>query len=175
MAYAFDREKFLNVIVKPFNPDVKMLNCSSWVPSLGPWCDNTQYEDVTYDPKMVDKYMKASGYAKNSDGIWAKDGKALQIKWKINSGNSRREDTQALMIPELKKQGFDVVTDNVDADTLFQQDLPSGNFEMSMFIQVTSPDPTVDDDLPHRADPGAGERRQGSERLVVLQPEGRRR
>ena len=35
------------------------------------------------------------------------------------------------------------MTDNVSADTLFQQDLPTGNYDMSMFIQVTSPDPSV--------------------------------
>ena len=61
MAYAFDREKFLNVIVKPFNPEVKMLNCSDWVPGLGPWCDNTQYADVKFDPKMVEKVHEGVG------------------------------------------------------------------------------------------------------------------
>ena len=43
----------------------------------------------------------------------------------------------------LKKQGFKIVTDNSDADTVFQKRLPAGDYDFSMFIQVTSPDPTV--------------------------------
>ena len=42
-----------------------------------------------------------AGWTKNGDGMWAKDGDVPEIRWIINSGNTRRESTQALMIPEL--------------------------------------------------------------------------
>jgi peptide/nickel transport system substrate-binding protein len=143
-SYAFDREKFLNDIVKPFDPTVKMLNCAVWLPTVGQWCDSPgPFSDIKFDSSKSDSIMKADGYAKNGAGYWAKGGKELVIKWKENTGNKRREDTQAEFIPELKKYGFHLVTDNVSADTLFQQDLPTGNYDMSMFIQVTSPDPSV--------------------------------
>ena len=57
--------------------------------------------------------------------MWAKDGNVPEIHWIINSGNTRRESTQALMIPELKKAGFNVIADNCDAACYFQQRLPA--------------------------------------------------
>lgn len=161
-SYAFDRQKFLNDIVKPFDPQVQMLNCTAWLPSIGNWCDNTQYADVKPDPAKVDQFMKASGYAKDGSGIWAKGGQELKIKWMVNTGNQRREDTQQEFIPLLKKQGFAVSTDNSTADTVFQQRLPKGDYDLAMFIQVASPDPSVTsilacDSIPGPSNSGNGQ------------------
>jgi peptide/nickel transport system substrate-binding protein len=142
-SYAFDREKFLNDIVKPFDPNVTMLQCAAWLPTVGDWCTNTDWADVTPDASKVASAMQASGYAKDSSGIWAKGGKELVLHWMANTGNARREATQKEFIPLLAQQGFKVVSDNSSADTVFQQRLPSGDYDFSMFIQVTSPDPTV--------------------------------
>jgi len=142
-SYAFDREKFLNDIVKPFDPNVTMLQCAAWLPSVGNWCTNQDWADVTPDSSKVAAAMAKSGYAKDSSGIWAKNGKELLLHWMENTGNARREATQKEFIPLLAQQGFKIVTDNSSADTMFQQRLPKGDYDFSMFIQVTSPDPTV--------------------------------
>lgn len=142
-SYAFDRELFLNDIVKPFSPDVQMLNCAAWIPPVGKWCENTAFADIKPDPAKVESFMKASGYAKDGSGIWAKNGQQLVLHWMANIGNKRREDTQAEFIPLLAKQGFKIVTDNSDDDTVFQKRLPAGDYDFSMFISVASPDPTV--------------------------------
>jgi EAL domain-containing protein (putative c-di-GMP-specific phosphodiesterase class I) len=57
----------------------------------------------------------------------------------VNTDNSRRIDTQTEFIPLLKKQGFNVVTDNADAGTVFQQAIPTGAYDLSMFINITVP------------------------------------
>jgi peptide/nickel transport system substrate-binding protein len=162
LAYAFDRQLFLNDIIKPFDPNVTMLNCAMWVPTVGKWCQNNPYQDVTPQPAKVTQYMTASGYQKNSAGLWAKNGKVLTIKWMADTGNKRREDTQAEFIPLLKKQGFTFVTDNVDHDTEFQKRLPAGDYDFAMFINVASPDPTVTssmscDQIPSAANKGQGQ------------------
>jgi peptide/nickel transport system substrate-binding protein len=161
--YAFDRQTFLNDIVKPFDPEVVMLNCAAWLPTVGSWCTDPQpWADVQPDASKVEQFMTASGYAKNGDGFWAKDGKVPTLKWMANTGNKRREDTQAEFIPLLAKQGFKVVPDNSDADTVFQKRLPAGDYDFSMFIQVTSPDPTVTailacDNIPGPSNQGQGQ------------------
>ena len=66
-----------------------------------------------------------------------------EIHWVINSGNTRRESTQALLIPEMKKAGFNVIADNCDAACYFQQRLPALEYDMAMYINTASPDPTV--------------------------------
>ena len=159
--YAFDRTKFLDTIVKPFDPTVQALNCAVWVPGVGDWCDNTQYADIKYDPAKVASFMAASGYAKNSSGIWAKGGVPLKIKWTVTTGNQRRADTQAEFIPLLKKEGFDISTDNGTPDTVFQQRLPAGDYDMAMFIEVTSPDPTVTGIMACDSIPSAANQNQG--------------
>jgi peptide/nickel transport system substrate-binding protein len=159
--FAFDRQLFLNDIVKPFYPTVTMLNCAAWLPTVGNWCTNNPWSDVQPDPNHVDTAMKAGGYTKNSSGFWSKNGKELDIKWMANTGNKRREDTQAEFIPLLAKQGFKITTDNSDADTVFQKRLPAGDYDMSMFIQVTSPDPTVTAILACDSIPGPANKGQG--------------
>jgi peptide/nickel transport system substrate-binding protein len=160
-SYAFDRTKFLNDIVKPFDPTVQPLNCAVWVPGVGDWCDNTQFADIKFDPTKVKSFMTAAGYALDSSKIWAKNGQELKIKWTVNTGNQRREDTQAEFIPLLKAQGFSITTDNSDADTYFQQRLPTGDYDLAMFIEVTSPDPTVTGIMACDSIPSAANQQQG--------------
>src|SRR5262249_10217426 len=119
------------------------------------------WSDVQPDPTHVETAMKAGGYTKNGSGFWSKNGKELDIKWMANTGNKRREDTQAEVIPLLAKQGFKITTDNSDADTVFQKRLPAGDYDMSMFIQVTSPDPTVTAILACDSIPGPANKGQG--------------
>jgi len=62
----------------------------------------------------------------------------------------------------LKKEGWSIATDNSDPDTLFQQRLPAGDYDFSMFIQVTSPDPSVAsilaaDQIPGPSNDGKGQ------------------
>ena len=113
------------------------------MPAVGSWCTNTDFAGLKADPTKVASFMAAAGYAKDSSGIWAKGGTELTLHWMENTGNQRREATQKEFIPLLQAQGFKVVTDNSDADTMFQQRLPKGDYDFSMFIEVTSPDPTV--------------------------------
>ena len=161
MSYAIDRQQLLNDVVKPFDPTVEQLNCTAWVPGVGQWCENTAYADVKPDPAKVDSFMAAAGYAKDGSGVWAKGGKQLVIKWMENTGNKRRENMQAEFIPLLAKQGFKVVPDNSDADTMFQKRLPAGDFDMAVYIQVTSPDPTVTSILNTEQIPGPANKGQG--------------
>ena len=82
--------------------------------------------------------LTENGWAKGADGYWAKDGAVPTIRWTINTGNKRREDTQALMLPIFNQLGFKVVADNTDADTLFQKRLPALDYDLGMFIQTVA-------------------------------------
>ena len=137
-----DRELILKSIYDPIFPGSELLQCGLWVPTVGKWCQNDQFND-SYDPAAAEALMTENGWAKDGSGFWAKDGAAPQIRWMINTGNKRREDTQALMIPDLAAKGFNVVADNSDADTVFQKRLPALDYDLAMYISTASPDPTV--------------------------------
>ena len=147
-AKSIDRNLIRDNIYDPIFPGGPLLNCGLWVPTIGPWCDNTIFgkadgTDGYYDPTAAEKILTDAGWTKDGSGMWAKDGTVPEIHWIINSGNTRRESTQALMIPELKAAGFNVIADNCDAACYFQQRLPALKYDMAMYINTAAPDPSV--------------------------------
>ncbi len=147
-AKSIDRNLILANIYDPIFPGGPLLNCGLWVPTIGPWCDQTIFgaadgTDAFFDSAGAETILTDAGWEKDGSGMWAKDGVAPEIHWIINSGNTRRESTQALMIPELQAAGFNIIADNCDAACYFQQRLPALKYDMAMYINTASPDPTV--------------------------------
>jgi peptide/nickel transport system substrate-binding protein len=142
-AKSIDRNLILSQIYDPIFPGAPLLECGLWVPTIGEWCDDTIFTDY-YDPTGAEQILTDAGWAKDGSGMWAdSSGNVPTIRWIVNSGNARRESTQALMIPELTAAGFNVVTDNCDAACYFQQRLPALDYDLAMYINTASPDPTV--------------------------------
>lgn len=115
----------------------KLLECGPIVP--GPYCNDSFVGQ--YDPEGAVALLEANGWAKDGSGYWAKDGEAPTIRWIINTGNTRRENTQAYLIPLMQAAGFNVVADNCDAACYFQQRLPALDYDMAMYISTAPPDP----------------------------------
>ena len=89
------------------------------------------------------------------------------------------------MIPELKKAGFNVIADNCDAACYFQQRLPALKYDLAMYINTASPDPTVTAISrlrvgPERANGNQGQNSSGwcnedaSKLMTRVRPDGRR-
>ena len=163
---SIDRDAILASIYEPIFPGAPLLNCGLWVPTIGPWCDNTQFEG-SYDPEGAAALLEGAGWTQNAEGLWQNpDGTVPQVRWIVNTGNSRRESTQALMIPALREAGFDVVADNCDAACYFQQRLPALDYDLAMYINTASPDPTVTtimhcDNVPSEANNNQGQNSTG--------------
>ena len=85
----------------------------------------------------------------------------------VNAGNSRRENTQAYLIPLLQAAGFNVVADNCEAECVFQQRLPSLDYDLAMYISTAPPDPQyltssfTCDQIPTEENEFAGQNSQG--------------
>jgi peptide/nickel transport system substrate-binding protein len=143
LLFAIDRQAILDQVIHNISPDVQILNCGGWVPTVGKWCNQDDYADVKADPAKVKSLLEGDGWTKGSDGIYAKAGKRLSFTWQTVAGNKRREAIQDLIIPKLQEQGIEAVKDNSDFDTLFQTRLPQMDTEMALYIQSASPDPSV--------------------------------
>jgi peptide/nickel transport system substrate-binding protein len=156
-----DRDLILKTIYSPIFPGSNLLQCGLWVPTVGKWCDDTQFNN-SYDPAAAEKLLTDNGWTKGSDGFWADaSGNVPSIRWMVNTGNKRREDTQALMIPDFAAKGFKVVADNSDADTVFQKRLPALDYDLAMYINTASPDPTVTSIMSCDSVPSAANNNQG--------------
>ena len=135
---SIDVDSLFKQIYIPIAPEGKLLTCGPIVP--GDYCPSGIFGNKV-DQAAADKILTDAGYAKGSDGMWAKDGKVPEIKWVVNAGNKRRESTQAYLIPLLAKAGFKVTADNCDAACYFQKRLPAGDYDLAMYISTAPPDP----------------------------------
>jgi peptide/nickel transport system substrate-binding protein len=141
-AKSIDREAVLQQIYQPIyeaaGVPLELNNCGPIVP--GPYCFDS-WADNGYDPQGAEQLLTDNGWQKNGQGFWAKDGRAPEIRWMINAGNLRRENTQAFLIPLLAEAGFNVVADNGSAEEVFQQRLPGLDYDLAMYISTVAPDP----------------------------------
>ena len=138
-AQSIDREALFEQIYVPLaDGKGSLLECGPIVP--GEYCPEGAFAGQ-FDPEAAAALLEGGGWAKDGSGYWAKDGVAPEIRWVINTGNTRRENTQAYLIPLLQEAGFNVVPDNCDAACYFQQKLPALDYDMAMYISTAPPDP----------------------------------
>ena len=137
-AQSIDRDAAFAQIYTPLTDGQgTLLECGPITP--GPYCNDAFVGQ--YDPEGAAALLEGDGWAKDGSGMWAKDGKVPTIRWIINTGNTRRENMQAFLIPLMREAGFDVVADNCDAACYFQQRLPALDYDMAMYISTAPPDP----------------------------------
>ena len=136
---SIDRDALFQQIYVPLGGDAP-LQCGPIVP--GPYCNGDEFAG-SYDPAAAEALLTDNGWTKGADGFWIDPatGEAPDVRWIINTGNTRRENTQAYLIPLLTAAGFKVRADNCDAACYFQQRLPSLDYDMAMYISTAPPDP----------------------------------
>jgi peptide/nickel transport system substrate-binding protein len=142
-AFAVDRQGVIDAIYKSDFPDLKVLNCAGWVPTVGDWCNDTDFADITYQPDKAKSTLQSAGWTIGSDGIATKGGKRLTVEFRTTAGNKIREATQQILKEKAKAGGFDLQIKNVQPTVLFEDLLPKREFQLAEFAQVASPDPTI--------------------------------
>ncbi len=161
---SIDLDALFKQIYIPIAADGKLLTCGPIIP--GPFCPTGIFGNK-YDQAAADKLMTDAGYAKGGDGFWAKDGVTPNIVWMVTANNQRRLDTQAYLIPLLATAGFKVTADNCDAECVFQQREPAGDYDLMMYISTAPPDPGyltpsfAGDQIPTEANGQAGQNFHG--------------
>ncbi len=143
LAHAIDRQAVVDFLVKPNLPEAKVLNCGGWVPSVGDWCDDSDYARYTYDPQKAKQILQGAGWTLGPDGIFTKAARSLTIPFATTAGNKGREDTQALLKEKARAAGIDLQIQNSEAGQLFENKLPRRDFVMVEYANVVSADPSV--------------------------------
>ena len=95
---------------------------------------------LTTDVPKAQSLLAAAGWAKGSDGIYAKDGKKLSFTVEIPSGYSDWVASLQVMQQELKSAGIDLKPTGV-SNTAWNSDLLSGNFVFAMNNLYGGPTP----------------------------------
>ena len=165
---SIDRQALFDQIYAPIfesaGAEGELLNCGPIV--QGPYCPEGIFQE-TFDPTAAETLLTEAGWEKDGAGFWAKDGVAPQIRWMVNAGNTRRENAQAYLIPLLAQAGFNVVPENGTAEEVFQQRLPSLDYDLAMYISSAQPDPSyltpilACDQIPTEENDFQGQNQQG--------------
>jgi peptide/nickel transport system substrate-binding protein len=162
---SIDRDALYKQIYAPFAQGTPLLDCGPIAP--GQYCEDAFKGG--YDPAAAEKLLTDNGWKKGADGFFANDkGEVPEVRWMVNTGNTRRESTQEFMIPLLAKAGFKVKADNCEATPcVFQTRLPSLDYDLGMYINTVTPDPSyltnnfTCDQIPSDANGNKGQNQQG--------------
>ena len=140
-AKSIDMNGLYEQIYAPFAQGTPLLTCGPVTPGI--YCDPEAFAD-TYDPDGAAQLLTDAGWTKDAGGKWADaEGNVPQVRWMVNTGNTRRESAQAYLIPLMAEAGFDVVADNCEAvPCVFQTRLPALDYDLAMYINTVSPDPS---------------------------------
>jgi peptide/nickel transport system substrate-binding protein len=91
------------------------------------------------DIAAAEKLLTDAGYAKGGDGVFAKGGKRLSFNISTTAGNQLRETQEQLIQAQAKEFGMEIKIKNAEADVLFGEWLPEGNFDIANFAWVATP------------------------------------
>lgn len=134
VAYAIDRGAIVERLFGALGVKEPLNDLSANI--LSQFTDSQAYAKYKLDLKQVDTLLTGAGWAKGSDGIYAKGGKKLSFAVRTTAGNKRRETTQQILQTQLKTAGIDMTTSNIPAGDLFGKALPNGDFQAAIYAQV---------------------------------------
>ena len=135
VAYSIDRSAIVQRLFGGIgvNEPLQFLNA----PIVKQYVDENAFSQYKVDKGQADKLLTASGYAKGSDGMYAKNGQKLSFTVRTTAGNKRRELTQQILQSQLKDAGIEMLSDqNAKAGDLFGELLPVGDFQAAIYAQV---------------------------------------
>ncbi|MGI9146579.1 MAG: ABC transporter substrate-binding protein [Chloroflexota bacterium] len=137
--YAIDRQQISSLgyssanypIVAPFSGYMK----ERWLPGrLQDVID--KYDRDKRDLGLVEQHMTAAGYAKNADGMWAKDGQTLRVPVR---GPQFFAPLAPPLSEQLKSAGFDSpAIVEPDSSTAWNDDMATGQSDTIFFVHCGS-------------------------------------
>jgi peptide/nickel transport system substrate-binding protein len=121
-------------------------------PALSVW-DGTPYADpklepIPYNPEEAKKLLDAAGWKVGGDGIRAKDGVPLKLRY-VTTSREVRKNTQVVVQQMLRDVGVDTELIDHSADVFFNSysddgPLATGQYDITQWSTVTSfPDPDI--------------------------------
>ncbi|MGH3689942.1 MAG: peptide ABC transporter substrate-binding protein [Microbacterium sp.] len=141
LAYSIDRDAIVKRLFGSLGIDKAQQSFNT--PMVAPFAAD-DFSEYTLDLDKVDELMKGDGWAKDSDGIWAKGGETATFSIKTLAGNKRRDLTVQVLQSQLKDAGFEMTIDQVTPADLFGTIAPQGDFQAGLWALVdTFPDPTL--------------------------------
>ncbi len=146
IAMSIDRQSIINTVygalagnTKPMNNAIYYSTEAAYKPDFAKWNFNPQKalalmaKHCTGGPSSVDP---------SNSKIWTCSGLPATINWSWTSGNSVRATSEAIAKAEMKSIGIQVNDKPLPPNVIFgSSGLPSGNYDVAEFAEITTGDP----------------------------------
>ncbi len=106
----------------------------------------TDIKAFPFDQAKAKQLLDEAGWKAGSDGIRAKDGIRLRLKYQTTTGNKLREDAQVLIVENMKAIGIEFFIENQPSALLLggwaaNSPRKKGNYDILMYTTNASIDP----------------------------------
>jgi peptide/nickel transport system substrate-binding protein len=131
-----DRQEFVDLLIKPINPDATVLNNHIYVPAAADYQDNSG--GLERDVDAAKALLEGAGYTMGGDGIYVDaDGERLSVRLGWRTPNPRRQSTVELLTEQCAEAGVEIVDD--PAENMLSERLPASDYDMILFAWVATP------------------------------------
>jgi len=139
------RKALFEAIDRTAIADTDMKNLGTWQPKT---MDNHFYVNnqagyvdnvsaiAKFDVEQSKKDLTAAGWVPGADGIRAKDGQKLSIKWVEPEGTKTTANEAALLKVMFKAVGAELVETPVNSDDYFDKYITPGQFDMTAYSYI---------------------------------------
>lgn len=139
IAYGINKQRIIdNLLYGEAKPGTSELNAGYFE------CKNIQA--YPYDAAKAKALLDEAGWKPGADGIRVKEGVRLRLKYSTTSGNKLREDSQVLILEDMKAIGVEFYIENAPSSVVigsWDANSPRrhGNFDIIMYTTNASIDP----------------------------------
>jgi glutathione transport system substrate-binding protein len=137
IATAIDTQQLVDRLVRPVDPDAQVLGNRIWLTGQQPYQDHSG-DYGKGDIQAAKRLLERDGWTLGADGVYAKDGQRLELRYATSTGDPRRKAQGELLQAQLVKAGIQLSLFNPTLDTLFEW-VGKGNFDIANFFWLGNP------------------------------------
>jgi peptide/nickel transport system substrate-binding protein len=138
LAYGIDRISIFRQLYGDVDPRLRLLD-SMIVPTQSPhYAPN--WRRYRYRPALARRLLEQAGCRRDPGGVYECDGRPLSLRFYTSAGVPPRARVFSLVQAQLRQVGVEVLSNFTSRPVLFDQIIPSGEFEVVFFSWGYSPE-----------------------------------
>jgi peptide/nickel transport system substrate-binding protein len=138
IATAIDTQQLVDRMARPVNPNAQVLGNRIWMTGQQPYQDHSGGYGKG-NIQAAKQLLEQAGWALGADGVYAKNGKRLELRSSTFVEDPRRRLQGELLQAQLADAGIQLSLPNTTLRTLFGDWLPKGNFDIANFYWLGNP------------------------------------
>ena len=164
---AIDRHADAKTMLSPLDWPATVLDSHIWMNNQSQY-KSTCGDFCKRDVAKAGSLLESAGYKKGADGIYAKNGKPLNLSFVIPNGVKTSADESALQQKALKDAGIQVTIKSVPSDPFFSDYVLVGKFDLTIFSWIGTPFPVSSAQSIYTTDGGQNYAKIGTPEIDAL-------